>query len=637
MRQRTGGIDWLALTLDAAVLALLLAAYLIFQTGGGIFSLGPVRVRAHSLWRPLLVAALIGVVRIVFRRCSSPFGGLLARVIALYRPLESDLRRPAETPVRRSMWQRLWPLGGILLAAAVLLRHQLLNLDSVPDLGDPVFSMWRLSWIAHQIVTDPLHLFDANIFFPAELALTYSDSIILPGLVAAPFLWAGVPPLYVYNVMFVSTFVLSGVAMFYLCRELTGHSLGAYVGALIFAFYPFRFEHYSHLELQITFWFPLALLALKRVLATGRLRSGVVLGLVLAGQAWSCMYFGLMLPLYVGVAACVLFVGWGRRWARLKGLAVAVPVFVALGGPVALPYLGSRAERGDRDVAEALHYSAAPGDYLEAHQRSVVYGRLLFHDNYKPERQLFPGLGAVTLAAAALWPPLSVPRVAGLVGLGAAFDASLGFRGYSFPFLYDMLPPFRGLRALARFSIFVGFSLALLAAYGARRLITASARPQARAVIGAALVAVVLVDLSPRLELEPVWPTMPPVYSSVGPDDVLVEFPVPTPDESWRNLPYMYFSTSHWARLVNGYSGSSPRETDRVAELLSTFPAPRAVTTLRALRPTHVTVNCALFARGDCQTVLDHLDRDPGMTPVARARWQGATVALYRVSAEESR
>ena len=217
-----------------------------------------------------------------------------------FRRLETDLRPAAAEPSRRSRWQTLWPIGGILLAAAVMLRRQLWDLGSVPDLGDPLFSIWRLAWVAHQVVTDPLHLFDANIFFPATLALTYSDSIVLPGLAAAPFLWAGVSPVHVYNLMFVSTFVLSGVAMFFLCRELTGHSLGAFVGALVFAFYPFRFEHYSHLELQMTFWFPLALLALKRALVAGRLRSGVLLGLVLAGQAWSCMYFGLMLPLYRG-------------------------------------------------------------------------------------------------------------------------------------------------------------------------------------------------------------------------------------------------------------------------------------------------------------------------------------------------
>ena len=33
--------------------------------------------------------------------------------------------------------------------------------------GDPLFSTWRLAWVAHQLPRDPLHLFDANIFYPS--------------------------------------------------------------------------------------------------------------------------------------------------------------------------------------------------------------------------------------------------------------------------------------------------------------------------------------------------------------------------------------------------------------------------------------------------------------------------------------
>ena len=631
MRERKDGIDWLGLALDAGVLFFLVAACFILKTGGDVFSVGPIRIRAHSLWRPLLLAALFGVVRMAFRRRSPLLGGLPGQLIAQLPGLETDLAGAPAKPGRPSTWGRLWPIGGILLAAAFMLRHQVWSLDSVPDLGDPLFSIWRLAWVAHQVVTDPVHLFDANIFFPAKLALTYSDSIVLPGLVAAPFLWAGVSPLHVYNLMFVSTFVLSGVTMFYLCRELTGHSPGAFVGALIFAFYPFRFEHYSHLELQMTIWFPLALLALKRTLVAGGPRSGLLLGLVLAGQAWSCMYFGLMLPLYVALSACVLFVGWRCPWARLKGLAIATLVFVAVGGPIALPYLGSHAERGDRGAGEVLYYSAQPRDYLEAHERSTVYGGRLHREDARAERQLFPGLGAVTLSLAGLWPPLSIPRLACLAGLGVAFDASLGLNSYTFPLLYDTFPPFKGLRVPARFSMLVGFSLALLSAYGARRLVSVTARPFVRAAITIALVAGVLTDLAPRLQLEKVWPEPPPIYTSIGPDAVLAEFPFPAPEESWRNMPYMYFSVWHWSRLINGYSGSSPRRHDPVAKLVSTFPDPAGVEALRSLGPTHVTVNCALFEPGDCQGLLDYLDRDAAMTPVARARWQGETVALYRV------
>ena len=54
-------------------------------------------------------------------------------------------------------------------------------------------------------------------------------------------------------------------------------------------------------------------------------------------------------------------------------------------------------------------------------------------------------------------------------GLLTAFDGSLGLHGVAYPFYYDLIPPFRGLRSPARFAALVGMTLAILAGFGARR------------------------------------------------------------------------------------------------------------------------------------------------------------------------
>jgi hypothetical protein len=69
--------------------------------------------------------------------------------------------------------------------------QQVVAFHAVSDLGDPLFSIWRLSWVAHQLPRDPLHLFDANIFFPELRTLAYSDAMLVPALLAAPFIWLG--------------------------------------------------------------------------------------------------------------------------------------------------------------------------------------------------------------------------------------------------------------------------------------------------------------------------------------------------------------------------------------------------------------------------------------------------------------
>ena len=56
------------------------------------------------------------------------------------------------------------------------------------------------------------------------------------------------------------------------------------------------------------------------------------------------------------------------------------------------------------------------------------------------------------------------------LGLLLAFDVSLGFNGVIYRALYDYFLPFKALRIPARMGLMVGFSLAVLAGYGAARL-----------------------------------------------------------------------------------------------------------------------------------------------------------------------
>jgi hypothetical protein len=138
-----------------------------------------------------------------------------------------------------------WPFFGFAAFTAFMLFPQLLRMDSVLDLGDPLFSIWRIGWVYRQLLGDPRALFDANIFHPEPLTFAYSASMLLPALAAAPLLAAGVHPVVTYNILLVGSFYLSAVATYFLVRELTDSRPAAFVAGLIFAFYPFRFEHYT--------------------------------------------------------------------------------------------------------------------------------------------------------------------------------------------------------------------------------------------------------------------------------------------------------------------------------------------------------------------------------------------------------
>ena len=158
-----------------------------------------------------------------------------------------------------------------------------------------------------------------------------------------------------------------------------------------------------------------------------------------------------------------------------------------LAAPLARPYLAAQAVKGDRDEGSIRVYSAGPSDYFRAHPRSATYGGRLLADRY-PERALFPGTLPLALSAVALVPPVGAIRLAYAAGLVAAFDLSLGFNGVTYKHLYRWFLPIRGLRVPARMSIVLAISLAVLAAFGARRLLARFRTAAGRTVVFGAMV-----------------------------------------------------------------------------------------------------------------------------------------------------
>jgi hypothetical protein len=72
--------------------------------------------------------------------------------------------------------------------------------------------------------------------------------------------------------------------------------------------------------------------------------------------------------------------------------------------------------------------------------------------------------------------------------------------------------------------------------------------------------------------------------------------PVAEPDRAGISLDvfYMYYSTFHWHRLLNGYSGFLPPHYTRLLEILRTFPDERSIRELRARNADYVLVHSGM-------------------------------------------
>lgn len=463
---------------------------------------------------------------------------------------------------------------------------------------DVYFNMWRMGWAAHAAISPGTAFLDGNIFFPERHTLTFSDAMPVASATAMPLLWLGVPPVLVHNLVLFAGILLSAVGIFVLARSLTGSAAAGATAGVVFGFAAYRFEHLGHMELQWTVWIPWAFWALERIRASGRWRDGALLGLFLALQFMSSIYYGIYLVCLMGVAiGCSLVIDLrGKRplTGQLIAFAVAGAVALILCLPYAVPYLAQRPAVGDRDIREVAQYSATPASYLAASTSNVLYGAVTAQFG-APEKRLFPGLLPVFLAVACLvWRRTTTTLIYG-VGLLAAFELSLGANGTIYPLLYYHAPGFSSLRAPARLGVFVLFFLGVLAAFGhaalARRL-----TPRMTRVLSAAIWIVLLAEycVAP-LPLTPIPNTPPPLYAwlALQPPGVVAELPVPAPGAlPGDDARHSYMSTFHWRPLVNGYSGYYPESYLRLLERLR-FPPGRSVEILRLTGVKYVIVHFA--------------------------------------------
>ena len=320
-----------------------------------------------------------------------------------------------QSPVPNSQSRLTAATAAVLYTVAALLMTWPLAAGvarDIPwDLGDPVLNCWILQWGADhwlRFLGGDLGAFrgyfDANIFYPEPLTLAYSEHLTAQVLQILPVYAATGNIVLSYNLLFLSTFVLSGLGTFLLVRELTGSARAGFVAGLLYAFAPYRIGQFSHLQVLSSQWMPFALYGFRRYFETRRGLPLAGAALALVAQNWSCGYFLLYFAPFA--AAYVLYEMadrglWrdARLWASLGAAAAAVAGATV---PLLLPYLELRRLGFEpRPLGEVARYSADVYGYLTAHEAQSFWGPIM-RAFPKPEGELFPSLVPVLLALAGL-------------------------------------------------------------------------------------------------------------------------------------------------------------------------------------------------------------------------------------------
>jgi hypothetical protein len=485
--------------------------------------------------------------------------------------------------------------------------------------ADSLLNAWALGWSFHILPLHPLRLFDANIFAPRPDTLAYSEHLFGIVLLVWPVFLLTSNLVLSYNTAFLASFVLSGLGMYLLVRELTGNRWAALLAGTIFLAAPYRFGHLLQIQLLTMQWFPFVFFCLIRYFRQGRLRqlAGVVVFSLL--QILSCNYYAVYLAFAVGIFGVVLVV-FGRSLLSFKVVALLLSgaaVVAAASLPFVLPYERNRERGFYRRYEDVVHFSASLRAYLTPSSFSRGPHLRVLPAERPSEKTLYMGFVALILAGVGVFPrkrrqeadPVRVFWIFAVLLTLASVTLSLGPElrwgdetiRLPYRFFYRQVPGFGGMRVPARISVLALFGVAALAGNGASSLLARAGTRERWVALG--LLSFLLFEYR-TYSLERVLPTAPEIPSvdrylaqTAGHGAVLV-LPIHEGEEIVQESLYMYYSTVHFRPLVNGYSGWWPNDYWELVGRLRSFP------TARTLR--------FLLERAPVDTLVIHYDRIPG-------------------------
>jgi hypothetical protein len=369
------------------------------------------------------------------------------------------------------------------------------------------------------------------------------------------------------------------MALYWLARELDSSRHGAFIGGLVFAFAPYKLQHYAHLELLFSPCIPCTFAAIHRGLRTRRLLDLLAIPLFVILQFLSGLYYGLFLIVTLAWVCPILYVASIRQAkvlamplaAALIMIASVIVVAGVLYGHVFATALG---QQRDRSMFEINEYSATPHDFLVLPQSNRLYAPGHNRSTSLPERTFFPGVTSAALALIALaqYRHRRLPVALYTLILLFGATASLGFHAPLYRLLYYLFTPFRSVRVPARFGVFYLFGLAVLSAIGVDRALELFAKSRDRAVVTTALIFALCVEYASRPIVMNVTTVAPAAYNALNrlPFGPIAELPMPRPDALPGQDPeYEYLSTFHWRPMLNGYSGFYPESYLQLLETLT--------------------------------------------------------------------
>lgn len=266
-------------------------------------------------------------------------------------------------------------------------------------------TIWQWWWIRNAASFGAKASFSPLVGYPFGTSVNTVPQEAVTELTAR-FLMIFMNEVATFNLMIISSFLLSGITMYYLVRHLTGSRGIAFFGGLVYLALPYHAYHSMvSISLAMTQWIPLFILALLLFIERPRVRSAVFLLVASILVVGSSVHYGFFLVIFTPAfllgqflykrlycrsrrnaegPAPALSINW-----RTAGLAAAVIILIVLftvptyyhqrffgknGEPPEWP---TRETYGSSRTLESTYHGAAlPQDYLVPFKLNPLLGGL---------------------------------------------------------------------------------------------------------------------------------------------------------------------------------------------------------------------------------------------------------------------
>jgi len=472
------------------------------------------------------------------------------------------------------------------------------------DRGDPLLVTWILWWTSHTVPLSSAW-WNAPAFYPSSGVLAFSENLLSLAPLTGPVIWFTHSPVLAYNLAYLASFVLSGLAAYFLGFVITRSHAAAFVAAIAFAFAPYRLSHTQHLQLLSSYWMPVAVAALHLFVERPAWRWAILFSAAWVLQALASGYYLFFLSTFA-----VLWMAWflPRRVSLgdAARLAVAWLAGAILLAPILVGYRTIQASYGfRRSPVEMVNYSADVLGVFSAAPDSWLWSWL--HSSVGSESEQFPGVTLILLVILGLrktrglspfWFYAGTTVVMWMLSLGPVPRMAGTAIGVPGPYaVLAVLPGFDAIRVLARFWMVAVMCLAIAAAIVVARIRSA----RTRAIVMTIAVAGLLADAWPRT-----FPIVSVPAMRVTSTSGRARLGLPLHETETET---MYGAIAQGRPVFNGYSGYAAPQHAALRDLLEHHDG-RILARLAATEPIEVIVESAGDADGSWNA---YVNRQPGV------------------------